>query len=533
MIQTFFAMFCASGVQILPLIFIIIGCLAISSVVSIFVYKKIQESKLDSAQKSANKILTDALNEAKSQKKEIIIEAKDEAIKIRSDLETEIKERRVELQKTESRLLQKEEFQNHKEQQLDKKSELLDQIKEELDNKELALEERNKNLTFEFEKITKELERVSKLSQEEAKALLINKIEDDAKKDAANYVREIEEQAKNDANKKAIEIITQAIQRCATDHTAEITVTSVALPSEEMKGRLIGREGRNIRALENATGVELIIDDTPDTVILSGFDPVRREIARISIEKLMQDGRIHPARIEEMVEKVKKSIENDMKETGENASYDADVHGLHPALTMLLGRLKYRTSYGQNVLQHSIEVAHLASMLASELGVDAKVAKRGGLLHDIGKAVDHEVEGTHTSIGVQLARKYKENEEVIHCIEAHHGEVEFHSIEAVLVQVADAISSSRPGARRESLENYIKRLENLENIANSFKGVEKSFAIQAGREVRIIVKPEEVSDDDAMYIARDVAHKIEQELEYPGQIKVNVIRETRKVDYAK
>lgn len=533
MTQTIYALFCAAGVQILPLIFIIIGALAVGGVASIFIYKKVVESKLDSAQKSANKIISDALNEAKSQKKEIIIEAKDEAIKIRSELEQEIKERRSIIEKNEERLLQKEEFQNHKEQQLEKKSEQLENTKNELEEKALALEQKSQDIDKEFEKVAQELEKVAKLTQEEAKTILINQLEEDAKKDAANIVREIEEQAKNDANKKAIDIITQAIQRCATDLTSEITVTSVALPSEEMKGRLIGREGRNIRALENATGVELIIDDTPDTVILSGFDPVRREIARVSIEKLMQDGRIHPARIEEMVEKVKRDIENDMKETGENASYDADVHGLHPAITMLLGRLKYRTSYGQNVLQHSIEVAHLASMLATELGVDPKIAKRGGLLHDIGKAVDHEVEGTHTSIGVQLAKKYKENEAVVHCIEAHHGEVEFLSVEAMLVQVADAISSSRPGARRESLENYIKRLETLENIANSFKGVEKSFAIQAGREVRIIVKPEEVSDDEAMYMARDIARRIEQELEYPGQIKVNVIRESRKIDYAK
>jgi len=515
------------------LIFIVIGCLAVGGFVSVIIYKKVIAKKIDSAQQSANKILSDALNEAKSQKKELIIEAKDEAIKIRSDLEQEIKERRAELQRNEARILQKEEFQNHKEQQLDKKAESLDEIKSDLDKKLAEIEDKKLNLEKERENITKELERISKLSSEDAKNMLIQSLEQTARKEAADMVRQIEEQATQDANKKAIDIVTQAIQRCATDHTAEITVTSVALPNDEMKGRLIGREGRNIRALENATGVELIVDDTPDTVILSGFDPVRREIARISIEKLMQDGRIHPARIEEMVEKVKRDLENEMKEAGENASYDVDVHGLHPALSMLLGRLKYRTSYGQNVLTHSIEVAHLAGLMATELGVDAKVAKRGGLLHDIGKALDHEVEGTHVSIGVQVARKYKESEAVVHCIEAHHGDVPFQSVEAILVQVADAISSSRPGARRESLENYIKRLETLENIANSFKGVEKSFAIQAGREVRIIVKPDEVSDDDAMYIAKDVARRIENELEYPGQIKVNVIRESRKVDYAK
>ena len=371
------------------------------------------------------------------------------------------------------------------------------------------------------------------MTQEEAKNALIESIKDETRKSIASEIRLMEEEAKENANKNAINIITQAIQRCATDYTAEITVSTISIPNEEMKGRLIGREGRNIRAIENAVGIDLIIDDTPETVVLSSFDPLRREIAKRTIEKLMLDGRINPARIEEMANKVKSDLENEMKQIGEDASYDVDVHGLHPALSMLLGRLKYRTSYGQNVLVHSMEVSHLASMMAAELGVDVETAKRGGLLHDIGKAVDQELEGSHVELGVQLAKKYKENDAVIHCIEAHHGDVPFKSIEAILVQVADAISSARPGARRESLESYVKRIEKLEEISNSFNGVEKAYAIQAGREIRIMVKPDEISDDEALFLAKDIAKKIEQEVEYPGQIKVNVIRETRKIEYAK
>jgi len=533
MIQANVSLLCVASLDLIPILIIIFGSLIVGSVVGFIINKIVVEKKIDTANISAKKIIEDALSEAKSQKKEIILEAKDESLRIKSELDKELKERRTEIQRMEDRYLQKEEFLTKKEEQLDKRNDQFDKSKSDLELRESSLHDQLTEVEQLKHKAIQEIENVAKLSQEEAKTLLISTIEDEAKKDAANLIRDIEEEAKNEADKRALNIVTQAIQRCATDHTAEITVTAVPLPSDEMKGRLIGREGRNIRALENATGIDLIIDDTPEAVILSGFDPIRREVARISIEKLMQDGRIHPARIEEMVEKVRRDLDVTMKEAGENASYDADVHGLHPALSMLLGRLKYRTSFGQNVLKHSVEVSNLAGVLATELGADVKIAKRGGLLHDIGKAVDHEVEGTHALIGAQLARKYKESEEVIHCIEAHHNEVEFHSVEAIIVQVADAISSARPGARRESLENYIKRLEKLEEIANSFSGVEKSFAIQAGREVRIIVKPEEVTDDQALFIAKDVARKIEKELDYPGQIKVNVIRESRRVDYAK
>lgn len=501
--------------------------------VCVFVVNTLNKKKLSDSKTSIDEMLLEAKNEAKNLKKEAILEAKDEVLKLKTDCDAEIKERRAELQRSENRINQREDFINKKEEMLDRKSDSLDNARLELKNKEdvinKKIEEQN-NIT---KNMIAELEKISKMTKEEAKAELVSRYEEDAKKDAAILVRNIEQNAREDAEKKAKEIVTLAIQKTAVEHTSEVTVSTVPLPSDEMKGRIIGREGRNIRALENATGVDLIIDDTPEAVVLSCFDPVRREIARISLEKLMLDGRIQPSRIEEMVDKVSKEMELTIKEAGESAVFDTGIHGMHPELIKILGRLKYRTSYGQNVLKHSIEVAYLAGLLAEEVGANATIAKRGGLLHDIGKAVDHEVEGTHVTIGVDLATKYKESKEVIHCIAAHHGGVEFESLEAILVQTADAISSSRPGARRESLENYIKRLQQLESIANDFKGVEKSFAIQAGREIRIIVKPEEISDEQALFLAKDIASKIEKEMEYPGQIKVNVIRETRSVDYAK
>ena len=501
--------------------------------VCVFVVNTLNKKKLSDSKTSIDEMLLEAKNEAKNLKKEAILEAKDEVLKLKTDCDAEIKERRAELQRSENRINQREDFINKKEEMLDRKSESLDNARLELKNKEdvinKKIEEQN-NIT---KNMIAELEKISKMTKEEAKAELVSRYEEDAKKDAAILVRNIEQNAREDAEKKAKEIVTLAIQKTAVEHTSEVTVSTVPLPSDEMKGRIIGREGRNIRALENATGVDLIIDDTPEAVVLSCFDPVRREIARISLEKLMLDGRIQPSRIEEMVDKVSKEMELTIKEAGESAVFDTGIHGMHPELIKILGRLKYRTSYGQNVLKHSIEVAYLAGLLAEEVGANATIAKRGGLLHDIGKAVDHEVEGTHVTIGVDLATKYKESKDVIHCIAAHHGGVEFESLEAILVQTADAISSSRPGARRESLENYIKRLQQLESIANDFKGVEKSFAIQAGREIRIIVKPEEISDEQALFLAKDIASKIEKEMEYPGQIKVNVIRETRSVDYAK
>ena len=497
------------------------------------VLKTIQKNKSAKDSATAKNLLEEAKNEAKNLKKEAVLEAKEEAFRLTSECDQELKSRRAEMQKAENRINQREEFLDKKEELIEKKNEQIESIKEDLNKKENELKksfEEQKEIT---NKMTAELERIAKLTREEAKKELIAKYEDDARKDAAILVRNIENQAKEEANKKAKEIVTLAIQKTAVDHTSEVTVSTVALPNDEVKGRIIGREGRNIRALESATGVDLIIDDTPEAVVLSSFDPVRREIARLSLEKLILDGRIHPARIEEMVDKVTKDIENNIKEEGEAAVFDAGIHGMHPELIKLLGRLKYRTSYGQNVLKHSLEVSYLAGVMAAEVGANIQIAKRGGLLHDIGKAIDHETEGTHVTIGVDLATKYKESKEVIHCIAAHHGNVEYESLEAILVQTADAISSARPGARRETLETYIKRLTQLEEIANSFKGVETSYAIQAGREVRIIVKPNEVSDDEAMFMAKDIAQKIEKEMEYPGQIKVNVIRETRNVDYAK
>ncbi len=507
--------------------------LAIAVPATYFVVATLQKKKYANTQAKVDKLINDANEEAKRITKEASIEAKEEIHRLRSEYDAEMKERRAELTRQENRISTREDFINNKEEQLERKSEALDNARAELKQKEEVIAKKIEEQNQITKNMVVELEKVAKMTRDEAKAELIARYEDEAKKDAAVLVRNIENEARDKAEKKAKEIVTLAIQRTAVDHTSEMSVSTVALANDEMKGRIIGREGRNIRALENATGVDFIIDDTPEAVVLSCFDPVRREIARISLERLMLDGRIQPARIEETVEKVTRDIEMTIKEAGESAVFDAGIHGMHPELIKVLGRLKYRTSYGQNVLKHSLEVCYLAGLIAAEVGANVNIAKRGGLLHDIGKAIDHEVEGTHVSIGVELARKYKESKEVIHCIEAHHGGVEYESLEAIIVQTADAISSSRPGARRESLENYIKRLQQLETIANGFKGVEKSFAIQAGREIRIIVKPEEISDEAALFLAKDIASRIEKEMEYPGQIKVNVIRETRSVDYAK
>ena len=510
-----------------------VGSAVIGAILGLVIHKQMMENKLGKAKSTAAKILEDALSEVKTMKKEAVLEAKEEAHAIKMEIDREISARRNEVQRLEDRLSQKEEFMVKKEEQLDRKQEQLEQMKTDLTQKNEEIEVIKEQLSQSKEEVRKELEKAAGMTREEAKKSLILEFEDEAKKEAAKLVREITEEAKEEADKKAREIITTAIQKCASDHSSEVTVSSVALPNDEVKGRIIGREGRNIRALESATGVDLIIDDTPEAVVLSAFDPIRREIARIALEKLILDGRIHPARIEETVEKVKKDIAVTIKEAGEKAALDVDIHNLHPEIIKTMGRLKYRTSYGQNVLNHSVEVSHLAGLMAAELGANVKIAKRGGLLHDLGKAVDHEMEGTHVSIGVNLARKYGENEAVIHCIEAHHGDVPFNSIEAILVQAADAISSSRPGARRESLENYIKRLQDLEKIATSYEGVGNAYAIQAGREVRIIVEPEKISDEAALFLSKEIAKKIEEELDYPGQIKVNVIRETRSVNFAK
>jgi len=498
-----------------------------------FVKKFLVDKKIGDANITANKIVEDAKSEARNLKKEAIIEAKEEVHKLRSEFDRESKERRNEIQKTEMRILQKEENLDKKEESLDKKLEEIDNQRKGLSKKESDLAKKENEVKQAHTRIVEELEKVAKLSKEEAKEQLVEEMKVEAQRTAAVLVREIEAEAKENAEKKAKNIIGLAIQRNAAEYTAETTVSVVPLPNDDMKGRIIGREGRNIKAIENATGVDLIIDDTPEVVVLSSFDPVKREIARITLEKLIMDGRIHPARVEEMVEKVKNSVENEIKEAGEQAAFETGIIGLHPEVIKLLGRLKYRTSYGQNVLVHSIEVAKLAGTMAEELGVDPVLAKRGGLLHDIGKAVDHEVEGTHIQIGYDLAKKYKENANVLNCIQAHHGDVEPTTVEAILVAAADAISGSRPGARRETLEIYVKRLEKLEEIANSFTGVEKSFAVQAGREIRVIVKPESIDDAQALFMAKDIAKKIEEELDYPGQIKVNVIREFRGVEFAK
>jgi len=488
--------------------------------------KRIVEEKIGNAEEAARRIVEEAKKQAEALKKESLLEAKEEIHRLRSEFERETRERRNEIQRIERRLQQKEES-------LDKRAEVLEQKEENLNNMQKEIQSMREEVEDLYKREISELERIAQLSQDQAREILLSNVEKELTHEIAVKIREYENRLKEEVDKKARDIMSLAIQKFAADHVAESTVSVVELPNDEMKGRIIGREGRNIRTLETLTGIDLIIDDTPEAVILSGFDPIRREIARIALEKLILDGRIHPARIEEMVEKARKEIENQIREAGEQAIFEAGVHGIHPELVRLLGKLKYRTSYGQNVLKHSIEVAHLAGIMAAELGADQKLAKRAGLLHDIGKAVDHEMEGSHTQIGAELAKRYRESADVVHAIMAHHGDIEPNTVEAILVQAADAISAARPGARRETLEAYIKRLEKLEEIANSFAGVEKSFAIQAGREIRIIVKPDKVSDDQALLMAREIVKRIEKELEYPGQIKVNVIRETRAIEYAK
>ena len=500
--------------------------LAIGIGAGYFVRKNISEAKIGEADSLAKNIIDQANKDAETMKKEKLLEAKEEIHKFRSDAEKENRERRNELQKYERRVIQKEESLDRKQQSIESKESNLNQ-------KLRAVDEKQKEVEAIKVKQLEKLEDISGITSEKAKDIILSNAEKEVRHEMSIMIKEIETQAKEDAEKKSREIIGYAIQKCAADHVAETTVTVVNLPNDEMKGRIIGREGRNIRTLETLTGIDLIIDDTPEAVILSGFDPIRREIARIALEKLISDGRIHPARIEEMVEKAKKEVENIIKEYGEQAIFETGVHSLHPELVKLLGRLNYRTSYGQNVLKHSIEVAHIAGIMAAEIGADIKLAKRAGLLHDIGKAVDHEMEGTHVEIGMDLLRRYKESKDVIHAMSTHHGDYEPQTVEAVLVTAADAISAARPGARRETLEAYIKRLEKLEEIANSYDGVDKSYAIQAGREIRIMVKPEKINDEEIHLLARDITKKIEDELEYPGQIKVSIIRETRAVEYAK
>ncbi|MGE5615131.1 MAG: ribonuclease Y [Bacillota bacterium] len=512
---------------------IVIG-LAIGAIIASFISfrmgynrRKIDaEAVIGSAEQESGKIVSEALKVAESKKREALLEAKEEIHKSRIELDREIKERRNEILRQERRLLQKEEALDRKVESLEQKEELLNRKTKEVQ----AMQEKVAELQ---RKQLEELERISGLSVDEAKQYLIKNVEDEVKHELSVLVKDLETKAKEEADRKARDIIATAIQKCAADHVSETTVSVVPLPNDEMKGRIIGREGRNIRTLETLTGIDLIIDDTPEAVILSGFDPIRREVARITLEKLILDGRIHPARIEEMVEKAKKEVENTIRQEGDRATFETGVHGLHPELVRLLGKLRFRTSYGQNVLNHSIEVSNLAGIMAAELGADVSLAKRAGLLHDIGKAVDHEIEGSHVTIGADLAKKYKESNDVINAIQSHHGDVEPKSLIAVLVQAADSISAARPGARRETLESYIKRIEKLEEIANSFSGVDKCFAIQAGREIRIIVKPEDVSDEEMVLKAREIVKKIQSELEYPGQIKVNVIRETRAIEYAK
>ena len=517
-------------IKISLFVVIIVACVVVAAAAGIavgIVYrKKVAEATIGSAQQEATRIVNDAVSKAESKKKEAILEAKDEIHRQRNELEKELRERRSEVQRQERRLSQKEES-------LDRKMENIEKKDEQLNNKIKAADKKAEEIEFVKRSQIEMLEKISGFNKEQAKDYLLKTLESDLVHEKAVKVMEYEQKTKDEADEKAREIIATAIQRCAADHSADATVSVVALPNDEMKGRIIGREGRNIRTLETITGVDLIIDDTPEAITVSCFDPVRREIARLTLEKLIADGRIHPTRIEELYEKSKREVEHTIKQTGERAAIDAGVNGIHPELIKQLGKLKYRTSYGQNVLNHSLEVSYLAGLMAAELGADVKTAKRAGLLHDIGKALDHEMEGSHIELGVEYAKKYKENDSVVHAIEAHHGDVEARTIVACLVQAADAISAARPGARRENLQNYIKRLEKLEEITNSFPCVEKSYAIQAGREVRIMVKPDAVSDDEMVLIARDIVKKIEDELEYPGQIKVNVIRENRVIDVAK
>ena len=505
---------------------LIVVALAIGVAVGMLLRKRNAEKAIGSAEEEAVRIVNDAVKDAESKKRETLLEAKEEIHKERTELEREVKSRRAELQRQEDRLQQKENT-------LDRKTDAVERKSDDLSKKQEQLEKEREEVASLKKSELEILERISGYTAEDAKAYLINTVESEVTHEMAMKVKEIENRYKDEADQKAREYISLAIQRCAADHVAEATVSVVPLPNDEMKGRIIGREGRNIRAIETLTGVDLIIDDTPEAITLSSFDPVRREIARIALEKLILDGRIHPARIEEMIEKAKKEVNATIKAEGERATFETGIHGLHPEIVKLLGRMRYRTSYGQNVLNHSIEVSHIAGLLASELGVDVATAKRAGLLHDIGKSIDHEVEGSHVTIGVDIARKYKESEEVIHAIHAHHGDVEARTIVACLVQAADTISAARPGARRENVENYIKRLEKLEELTNSFHGVDSCYAIQAGREIRIMVNPEKISEDEMTLLARDIAKKIESELEYPGQIKVNLIRETKAVEYAK
>ena len=511
---------------IIVTILAVIIAVIVGGAVGYMARKRSAEAQIGSAEQEALKIVSDAEAKGEARKKELMLEAKEDIHRLRQELDRDTKERRSEISRQERRVVQKEENLDRKLDSVEKKEEQLARKESRIDKTQQAIDEMHA-------KQKTELERISGLTSDEAKTILMAETEEELKHEKAVKIKEYEQQTKDEADKKARDILSIAIQRCAADHVAETTVSVVALPNDEMKGRIIGREGRNIRTLETLTGIDLIIDDTPEAVILSGFDPVRREVARIALEKLIQDGRIHPARIEEMVEKAKREVDMRIKEAGEQATFDTGVHGLHPELVKLLGRLRYRTSYGQNVLDHSIEVSHLAGTMAAELGCDVMLAKRGGLLHDIGKAIDHEVEGSHTSIGADLARKFRESKDVINCIASHHGDCEATSVEAVLVAAADAVSAARPGARRESLESYLKRLKRLEEIAESFDGVERCFAIQAGREIRVMVKPDKVDDAGAAALAHDIVKKIEEELEYPGQIKATVIRETRVVDYAK